>query len=182
MEKIRKFLQGKKTYISAAALALVAILGWWLGAVDNTNASALLCAAGALAGLGAKSQRTAEAVLVALGNLRDAQDAHARGQKVDLFKLAQQIGVQVIPGIVPISAVPGEQPYPHTASFAVPFSSVAAPGTILPNAWNPLCIYCGQSISANGGACTGKNNPIAPDTSGVVCHVFVVQPGAETKS
>jgi hypothetical protein len=128
MEKIRKFLQGKKTYISAAALALVAILGWWLGAVDNTNASALLCAAGALAGLGAKSQRTAEAVLVAISDLRDAQEAHARGQKVDLFKFAAQIGSQVIPGIVPLSAVPGEQSYPYTASFTVPFSSVAAPG------------------------------------------------------
>jgi hypothetical protein len=127
MEKIRQILQGKKTYISAAALALVAILGWWLGAVDNTNAVSLLATAGALAGLGAKSQRTAQAVLVAISDLRDAQEAHARGQKVDLFKFAQQVGLQVIPGIVPIS-VPGEQPYPHTASFTVPFSSVAAPG------------------------------------------------------
>jgi hypothetical protein len=80
MEKIRQILQGKKTYISAAALALVAIVGWWLGAVDNTNASALLCAAGALAGLGAKSQRTAEAVLDALQEIKYVQQAHAEGK------------------------------------------------------------------------------------------------------
>jgi hypothetical protein len=131
MEKIKKLLQGKKTYISAAALALAAILGWWLGAIDNTNSLALLSTAGALAGLGAKSQRTAEAVLVALANMRDAQEAHARGQKVDLFKFAAQIGLQVIPGVVPLSVVPSEQSYQHTASWTAPVSSpvsVTAPG------------------------------------------------------
>jgi hypothetical protein len=157
VEKIKKFLQGKKTYISAGALALAAILGWWLNAIDSTNSIALLSVAGALAGLGAKSQRTAEAVLAALGNLRDAQEAHARGQKVDVVQLAieiaKQVGPGVIPGILPIS---------------VP--SVTTHGA----SWNPICVYCGLSISANGGACASPNNHTAPDAAGIVRHAFFV--------
>jgi hypothetical protein len=159
MEKIKKLLQGKKTYISAAALALAAILGWWLGAIDNTNSLALLSTAGALAGLGAKSQRTAEAVLVTLENIRDEQEAHARGQKIDVAKvageIAKQIAPQVIAGIVPIQ-VPSVVTIPSTNQWTV-----------------PVCIYCGLPITANGGACTGNNNRTTPDSSGIVRHVFV---------
>lgn len=76
MKNVIIFLQGKKTYISAAALALVAILGWWLGAINETNALALLSAAGVAAGLGAKSERYGQLLLTALSDVRDAQAQH----------------------------------------------------------------------------------------------------------
>jgi hypothetical protein len=88
MGKIVKGLQGKKTYISAAALALVAILGWWFGALSQANALALLCLAGASAGLGAKSERYAQATLAALSNVRDAQAQH---KPLDIKALAAEI-------------------------------------------------------------------------------------------
>lgn len=76
MANILTFLQGKKTYISAAVLAFVAIAGWWFGAINDTNFMALLSIAGAAAGLGAKSERNAQLVLGALETVRAAQAGH----------------------------------------------------------------------------------------------------------
>jgi hypothetical protein len=80
MQDIKKWLQGKKTYLSAALIALVACLGWWFGVIGDAEALSLLGVAGAAAGLGAKSERTAEAILDALGEMQTLQRAHASGQ------------------------------------------------------------------------------------------------------
>ena len=96
MQNIKVFLQGKKTYLSAALIALAAIAGWWVGAVNETQAVAMLGVAGAAAGLGAKSQRTAEAVLTVLGDIRSVQAKQAAGQKIDPKQLAADLGKAVL--------------------------------------------------------------------------------------
>ena len=97
MQNIKQFLQGKKTYLSAALIALVAIVGWWIGVVSETQALAMLGVAGAAAGLGAKSQRTGEAILAVLGDIRSAQaEAHAAGKKVDTKQLAADLAKAVL--------------------------------------------------------------------------------------
>ena len=60
MNRIREFLKGKKTYLSAAGLAIVAGLGWWFNAFNGTVATGMLAMAAGLAGLGAKSDRAAQ--------------------------------------------------------------------------------------------------------------------------
>jgi hypothetical protein len=65
-----KALQGKKTYISSAALFLVAILGWWFGVVNGVQAAGMIAAAFGLAGLGARSTRYAELTLSALEEIK----------------------------------------------------------------------------------------------------------------
>lgn len=117
MTQIREWLKGKKTYISAAALALVAIAGWWFKALDGTQALSLLTTAGALAGLGAKSNRTAEVTLAALSDVRDAQARAAATHKpIDTRQLAVEVAKQIAPAaisaVVPIAAgglVQGEE-------------------------------------------------------------------------
>lgn len=84
MNHIKQFLQGKKTYIGASALALVAILGWWSGAINGAVAGGMLAGAFAMAGLGAKSDRLAGATLEALDEARRIASLRASGQKVDL--------------------------------------------------------------------------------------------------
>jgi hypothetical protein len=70
MNRIREFLKGKKTYLSAAGLAIVAGVGWWFNAISSTVAVGMLATAGGLAGLGAKSDRAAEMTIVALEDVR----------------------------------------------------------------------------------------------------------------
>jgi hypothetical protein len=97
MQNIKSFLQGKKTYISAALIALVAIVGWWLGVVSEPQALAMLGIAGVGAGLGAKSERTAEAILTVLGDIRSSQaQAAASGKKIDAKQLAVDLGKEVL--------------------------------------------------------------------------------------
>jgi hypothetical protein len=97
MQNIKDFLQGKKTYISAALIALVAIVGWWLGVVSEPQALAMLGVAGVGAGLGAKSERTAEAILAVLGDIRSAQaQAAAAGKKIDAKQLAVDLSKEVL--------------------------------------------------------------------------------------
>jgi hypothetical protein len=91
MGEIRQFLQGKKTYISAALSSIVALAGWWFGAIDTTNAAALLATAGAVAGLGAKAQRTSQLVLTALNDIRAAQTTAAG--------LSLLCGINCTPGV-----------------------------------------------------------------------------------
>jgi hypothetical protein len=109
---IRAWLQGKKTYMCAAALAVTGCAGYYSGALPGATASAVLCAAGGLAGLGAKSQRTADSVLAALNDVRDAQArAAAQHKPVDVKALAaavaKEMAPQVVSAIVPVAGVPG---------------------------------------------------------------------------
>ena len=97
MQQIKEFLQGKKTYFSAALIALVAVCGWWFGVLDDTHALALLGAAGVAAGLGAKSQRTAEAIMSELAQVRQAQAVAAMNHtKIDPRQLAADLAKQVL--------------------------------------------------------------------------------------
>jgi hypothetical protein len=100
MQEIKQFLQGKKTYLSATAIALTAICGWWFGTLDNTQAVALLSVAGAAAGLGAKSQRTAETVLTTLADLRQAQAKNVVGQKIDPRQLATDVAKNLFSSVM----------------------------------------------------------------------------------
>ncbi|MBZ5533083.1 MAG: hypothetical protein LAO20_16760 [Acidobacteriia bacterium] len=70
MNRIREFLKGKKTYLSAAGLAIVAGLGWWFNAFNGTVATGMLAMAAGLAGLGAKSDRAAQMTMIALEDVR----------------------------------------------------------------------------------------------------------------
>jgi hypothetical protein len=92
MAKLKEFLQGKKTYFSAIAMAIVALSGWYLNAISSTEALAILCAAGAAAGLGAKSERVAEALLAGVADVKlGVQQAQSANSKVD----PKQLGVDV---------------------------------------------------------------------------------------
>lgn len=134
MQNIKDFLQGKKTYLSAALIALVAIFGWWFGVLDETKALALLGVAGVGAGLGAKSERAAEAILTVLGDIRSAQaEAAQSGKKIDPKQLAVDLSKEILSkfatgGMVrstPAGAESNVVPVPGT-----PF--VGAPSTPLP--------------------------------------------------
>src|SRR4051812_34525431 len=54
------FLNGKKTYIGAATLLLVAVAGLWYGQLDATGAGVIAGFAFAIAGLGHKAQKYAD--------------------------------------------------------------------------------------------------------------------------
>jgi predicted membrane metal-binding protein len=96
MQRIKQFLKGKKTYLSAALIALVAICGWWFGVIGYAEALSLLGVAGAAAGLGAKSERTAEAILTVLGDIRSTQAKTAVGQKIDPKQFAADLSKQIM--------------------------------------------------------------------------------------
>ncbi|HEX7289467.1 MAG TPA: hypothetical protein VF532_25005 [Candidatus Angelobacter sp.] len=101
MSQLRAWLQGKKTYICAAALAVIGCAGYFAGALDGATASAVLCAAGGVAGLGAKWQRAADSILVALNNVRDAQAlAAAQHKPVDVKQLAAAVAKEIAPQVV----------------------------------------------------------------------------------
>lgn len=131
MTKVVTFLQGKKTYISAAALALVAVLGWWFGALSNANALAVLSAAGVAAGLGAKSERYGQLVLTALSNVRDAQAQH---KPVDVKAVASEISKQIAPEVVNqiiAAAEKGDACTPNAnVPITLPITVSAPPGHI----------------------------------------------------
>lgn len=63
MTKIWSFLNGKKTYIGAALLLLVAVAGFWYGQLDATGAGVIAGFAFSIAGLGHKAQKYAELLI-----------------------------------------------------------------------------------------------------------------------
>jgi hypothetical protein len=118
VSRIRIWLYKKKTYFSAGALALVACLGYFGGILDGTNALALLTFAGGLAGLGAKSQRTADQLLAVLDDVRNAQARAALDHKrIDLRQLAKEVAKELSPAVV---AGMSAQPIAHVPVDAVP--------------------------------------------------------------
>ena len=76
-----KWLQGKKTYISATVLLLTAVIGWWFGAINGTQSTGMIAGAFGLVGLGARSTRYAELTFAALEDVRKAVRS---GQKIDV--------------------------------------------------------------------------------------------------
>ena len=102
MQSLVKFLQGKKTYLSAFVVAMAALCGWWYGVLDNTQAIAILGTASGLAGLSAKNERYGQMILTAMDDVRQAQQRSAAGQKVDVAQLAVEIGKRVGAQLVPI--------------------------------------------------------------------------------
>lgn|GEM_PF-4711890 len=108
MAKIREFLKGKKTYFSAIAMAIVALTGWYLNAISNTEALAILTAAGAAAGLGAKAERIAEALLAGVAEVKQAQAVAAVNAKIDPKQLAVDVAKGMLAqlasgGVAPLS-------------------------------------------------------------------------------
>ena len=176
MQQIKQFLQGKKTYFSAALIALVAVCGWWFGVLDDTHALALLGAAGVAAGLGAKSQRTAEAIMTVLSDIRSVQAKAAVGQKIDPKQFAADLSKQIMSqfatgGIVrstPAGAV----------SNVVPLSGE----TFIPsNLKSATCMFCNQPLTSGGGVCDSPLNNTEPLGSGKRLHAFaVVSPAGST--
>jgi hypothetical protein len=170
MQAIQQFLQGKKTYISAAALGLVAICGFLFGYLGGTETTALLSAAGALAGLGAKSQRTADAIMTALAEVRQVQATTAVGQKIDTKALVADLSKQLMSqfalgGLV--RSTPG-----GAASNVVPLNG----SSLLPTDLKPAtCFFCGLELTADGGVCSSPLNDSAPGTGGLRNHVFVAR-------
>lgn len=177
MQQIKQFLQGKKTYLSAALIALVACFGWWFGVIGDTEALSLLGVAGAAAGLGAKSERTSEAILTVLRDMRQVQATSAVGQKIDpktfVADLSKQLMSQFAQGGL-MRSTPG-----GAASNVVPTSGE----TFVPTNANPAtCFYCGLALSANGGVCDSPLNGSAIMTNGRRGHVVVTfAPGGTAK-
>src|SRR5436190_13502458 len=95
MKKIKQFLVGKKTYIGASALALIAVFGWWTGVMSGVVASGMLAAAFGIAGLGAKTDRLAAVAIEALNEAKRVQSIRAQGQKINWAEEGQAI-VQLI--------------------------------------------------------------------------------------
>jgi hypothetical protein len=158
MQNFQKFLQGKKTYFSAIVIAIAALCGWWFGTINSTQAIAMLATAGAAAGLGAKSERAAEAVLSMLADLRKAQAVNAVGQKIDHRQIAAEVVKQLAAGFSSGGVLPAR-------------TAVAGLG----NDPSPArCVFCGQPIYSNGTVCIDPRNNTEPDTVGNRHHVFTV--------
>ncbi len=122
MDRATKFLQGKKTYLSAAAMLVLAICGWWFGAINEVNALALLALAFSTIGLKAGSARYALATIQALEEIKSAQLASASGQKIDLGAEMQkltQIGQQAVLGSGVPNVVVNVHPPATTQSVTV---------------------------------------------------------------
>jgi hypothetical protein len=78
------FLQGKKTYIGAGLLALGALAGFFFGTFEAPQAIVILGAAASVAGLGAKFQRYAPAIVSGLQELKKVQQDLKAGKKIDV--------------------------------------------------------------------------------------------------
>jgi hypothetical protein len=61
--KIWSFLTGKKTYIGAAVLLLVAVAGLWYGQLDATGAGVIAGFALVALGLGHKAEKYADLLI-----------------------------------------------------------------------------------------------------------------------
>ncbi len=128
MNDVVKFLRGKKTYLSAAAIFVLAICGWWFGAISEVDALALLALAFATIGLKAGSARYALATIQALEEIKAAQMSSASGQKIDIGAEVQkltQIGQDAVLGAVVPHVVVNVHP-PATAQSVTVFKGDSA--------------------------------------------------------
>jgi hypothetical protein len=149
MQRLKQFLQGKKTYLSAALIALVACCGWWFKVIGYAEALSLLGVAGAAAGLGAKSERTGQAILAVLDDIQHAQSKLPPGQKIDTKQFVEDIGKALLVKFAQGGMVRS------TPAGAV--SNVIFGETLLPTDLKPAtCIFCHQPLTAGGGICDSR--------------------------
>jgi hypothetical protein len=73
---ISTWFQGKKTYLAAGLLVILAMAGWWTARIDETTASMAIVFAFGLIGLGAKGQRLAKLMLDVGAELKAARVEH----------------------------------------------------------------------------------------------------------
>jgi hypothetical protein len=176
MQQIKQFLQGKKTYFSAALIALVSCIAWWIHVIGYTEALSLLGVAGGMAGLGAKSQRTAETILAVLGDIQQAQAKIPPGQKLDTKQLAADLGKAVLANFAQTGAMRSTPA--GAVSNVVPLPAE----TLLPTDLKPAtCVFCGLAVTANGGLCDSPRNDSAPMGSGKRFHIFMTVNGSAAK-
>src|SRR5258708_35816296 len=93
-----QFVQGKKTDIPGGGLILLALVGFWFGAITQVNAGALIMVALLGCGLGAKSARYPEAILKAMLEIKTATST---GKPVDVaveVKTLTEIGKEAYLG------------------------------------------------------------------------------------
>jgi len=83
-KKIVLFLQGKKTYLAAAALFALGIFGLWSGVLDGVVAASIIATSFGLVGLGAKATRHTQMVLDAIAALKQPAPLTAE-QRQQLF-------------------------------------------------------------------------------------------------
>ena len=102
MRTLRQFLQGKKTYISAAVIALAAGIGYLTGAVNGAAATAMLGFAGTAAGLGAKSERNAAVAMTLLGDLKEMIAQH----RIDPRKLGTDVAKSLFTEVSSLKSPP----------------------------------------------------------------------------
>jgi hypothetical protein len=81
---VLKVLQGKKTWIGAACLALVGAVGYVTGSMSGTAAAMLISLALTAFGLGDKADRYSKAIVAELQEAKTVQQAIAAGKKVDV--------------------------------------------------------------------------------------------------
>jgi len=67
------FLAGKKTYIAAGALMVVAAAGYWFGYLDGTSAAGLVATGLAFYGLRDANARYAKLIIAALEKAKEQQ-------------------------------------------------------------------------------------------------------------
>lgn len=179
MQQIKDFLKGKKTYIGAAALALVSIFGWWFGALNGTIASGMLAASFGIAGLAAKGDRLAAATMEALNEAKRVQQLRASGQKIDWNDETKRITQIVLDQVK--DYLPPTLSWSGTTSPVPVYPSNAA--VTFPQVATLSCLFCALPIDANGGICTSKANNSAPDAAGNRHHCYLVPapPGVSAK-
>ncbi len=72
MKNLAAWFAGKKTILTAALVAVLTILGFWLGKLTPAQALQLLSVAGFAVGLGSKLQRYLPQILIGLQGLAEA--------------------------------------------------------------------------------------------------------------
>jgi len=178
MQSIKDFLKGKKTYIGAAGLALVAIIGWWVGAINGTVCSGMLAAAFGIAGLGAKGNRLAEVTMEALNEAKRVQQQRASGQSIDWSVERARI-LQIIQDAIK-GSLPSQLSWSGTTA-PVPIGANVAGGAAVTFNLEPSvkCMFCGLPLNANGGICMAVGNTSIPDTAGNRHHSYLLLEAAK---
>jgi hypothetical protein len=94
-------LAGKKTYISAGAIILVALFGLWSGQLGEGGVLVLLGMAGGMLGIRDHNERKAKAVLDAVLEVKSVVADLKAGKKVDVLReaaKAEQIAEPFVAG------------------------------------------------------------------------------------